>query len=160
MSTQEMTDRFISDVDNVILAKSVARSQEQIRYERQLYAKDIRAKWNVSLDESNISMDYHIILPYSLGHIGNFLNHNEKVFKVETDGKVSIPDFAAEIKANKQYITDTIQKLKDGANLIIYFGDSQVTQFDYLVEKLDELHGQSEVLLRCYQRIKENKAVA
>ncbi|NNV57196.1 hypothetical protein [Limnovirga soli] len=160
MSIQELTDRFISDVDNVILAKSVARSLEQIRYERKLYANDIKTKLTVSLDESNISMDYEIILPYSLGDIGNFLNHNEKVFKVETDGKVIITNFAAEIKANKLCITNTIQKLKDSPNLIVYFGDSQLTQFDYLIDKFEQLHDQSVVLLKCYQRINENKTIA
>lgn len=157
MTTLELLERLIDNLQLSIRAKSRARSREQLQSEMTEFAKDFTAKLNFSIEESWISLTCDITLPYELGDLAQYINYSEQLISYKSGDKVDLQNFLNQVVQEKEKIVAMFQKINDSPNLIVSLGKEQQPLFSYIKQKLEDINKEVVSVDNCYKRLIEQK---
>lgn len=157
MTGLDLIERLIGDLEKFIRAKSIARNRDQLRADMLINLTDFKRASNFSLEEGWISLTCDITIPYDLGDLSQFINHDEQLVLFKSGDKVHLSEFLIQLIENKSKIAAIFQKLNDSPNLVVVFGQQQETLFSYLKRKLDDLHNEALSVDHCYMKIAKSR---
>ncbi len=157
MTGEELTSRLINDLEEVVRAKSIARSQEQIMADIAFYASNPSTESNFNIGESWIALTCDISLPGELARFTQLINLNEKIISYNKDDKVDISYYLNQIMENKNKIAVMIEQIKDNNNHRFVTGQNSQPLFDLIKERADYIHSEAISVDNCYIKLKNSR---
>jgi len=154
MTGQELTKRLINDIENVLKAKSKARTTEEILNDFKANVLTPEKRSSTSSEEMNIATLYQFSISGELGNITQFIKHfNNQLISYSKGDNIDIRKYLEEVKSNKEEIINTFQRIIDDTNLVTYDGHSMTPLSNLLYERLGYLHNAANSAIATYNTI-------
>lgn len=154
MEAENLISRLIGDVQILLDARKITRSQNQISLDIANSFKDPYSTDKITMEEMVIAMEYDISAPFELHIIAEHLNLFNKILTTNSEFKIDIPFFYNELRKCKSELITELNRIKSDKNLIVsYGGDSVVTLFETIKKFLDDTHNTSIRVLNCYNML-------
>lgn len=154
MEADILITRLITDIEILLNARKITRSQNQINLDIANSFKDPYSSEKITMEEMFIAMEYDVAAPFELHTIAEHLNLFNKLLTTYSDFKLDIPTFYDELQQHKTELIKELNRIKNDKNLIVsYGGHSTGTLFETIKKFLDETHDTSLRILKHYDML-------